>query len=174
VTGAVDGAIGEAWAGEVPNGSHVNLVVARRGSPTAAAAAGALANQRPGHAPFLACLSAGTAVRPPTIVVNKSTIDDEGLRRITWGAAQLGIAQGVLDAVAEGLIDVEEADQLVLLVALWVDPAAYDEPAVKRANREAMRGAIADALALRTPDTIRDLAERREEAANVFYGGAGG
>ena len=35
----MDGRIGEAWAGEVPNGSHINLVVARRGSPTAAAAA---------------------------------------------------------------------------------------------------------------------------------------
>ena len=127
MTDHLDGAIGEAWAGEVPNGSHVNLVVARRGSPTAAAAAGALASPGPGHAPFLVCLSAGTMVRPPTIVVNKSTIDDDRLRRITWGAAQLGIAQGVLDAVAEGLIDAEEADELVLLVALWVDPAADDE-----------------------------------------------
>ena len=173
MTDHLDGAIGEAWAGEVPNGSHVNLVVARRGSPTAAAAAGALASPGPGHAPFLACLLAGTMVRPPTIVVNKSTIDDDRLRRITWGAAQLGIAQGVLDAVAEGLIDAEEADELVLLVALWVDPAADDEPAVKQANREAIRSAIADAVALRTPDTMRDLAERREEAANAFYGGAG-
>ena len=33
-------AIGEAWSGEVPNGSHINVVLARRGSPTAAAAAG--------------------------------------------------------------------------------------------------------------------------------------
>jgi 5,6,7,8-tetrahydromethanopterin hydro-lyase len=173
MTDHLDGAIGEAWAGEVPNGSHVNLVVARRGSPTAAAAAGALASPGAGHAPFLACLSAGTMVRPPAIVVNKSTIDDDRLRRITWGAAQLGIAQGVLDAVAEGLIDAEEADELVLLVALWVDPAADDEPAVMQANREAIRGAIADAVALRTPDAMRDLAERREEAANAFYGGAG-
>ena len=61
----------------------------------------------------------------------------------------------------------------MLLVAVWVDPAAHDERAVKRANREAMRGAIADALAVRTPDAIRSLAGRREEAANAFYGGAG-
>ena len=37
---AVDGRIGEAWAGTVPDGSHINVVVAQRGSPTAAAAAG--------------------------------------------------------------------------------------------------------------------------------------
>ena len=104
MTDPLDGRIGEAWSGEVPNGSHINVVLARRGSPTAAAAAGALAGPRPGHVPFLACLSPGVVVRPATIVVNKSPVDGD-VGPITWGAAQLGIAQGVLDAVADGLID---------------------------------------------------------------------
>jgi 5,6,7,8-tetrahydromethanopterin hydro-lyase len=171
MTDALDGRIGEAWAGEVPNGSHVNLVIARRGSPTAAAAAGALASPRAGHAPFLACLGAGTVARPPTIVVNKSTIDSERLARITWGAAQLGLAQGVLDAVADELLDPREVDDVVLLVALWVDPKAFDETVVRRANREAIRAAIADALAPITPEAARALAARREQAANAFYTG---
>ena len=65
----LDGRIGEACAGEVPNGSHINLVVARRGSPTAAAAATVLGSPRPGHAPFLVCpTGGGEIVRPPTIV----------------------------------------------------------------------------------------------------------
>ena len=34
----LDGRIGEGWGGVKPNGSHVNVVLARRGSPTAAAA----------------------------------------------------------------------------------------------------------------------------------------
>ena len=84
-----------------------------------------LASPRPGHAPFLVCpTGGGEIVRPATIVVNKSTIADERLGRITWGAAQLGVAQGVLDALADGTLAVEEAGELVLLVALWVDPAA--------------------------------------------------
>jgi 5,6,7,8-tetrahydromethanopterin hydro-lyase len=172
MTDPLDGRIGEAWAGEVPNGSHVNLVVGRRGSATAAAAAGVLASPSPGHAPFLVCLGAGNVVRPATIVVNKSTIDSERLGRITWGAAQLGIAQGVLDAVADGLLEADAAADTVLLVALWVDPEASDETAVRRANREAMRGAIANAL---TPDAVaaaaRALADRREDAGNAFYSG---
>jgi formaldehyde-activating enzyme involved in methanogenesis len=45
----VDDRFGEAWAGTAPNGSHVNLVIGRRGSPTAAAAAAAMADVRPGH-----------------------------------------------------------------------------------------------------------------------------
>lgn len=168
----LDGAIGEAWSGEVPNGSHINLVLARRGSPTAAAAAGILASPRPGYVPILACLrGGGTPVRPPTIVVNKMSVDDELLRKITWGAAQLGIAQGVLDAVAEGLLDAEEAADVVILVAVWVDPDAQDETAVRKANREATRDAVADALQPPSGDAVRALAEGREEAANAFYSG---
>jgi 5,6,7,8-tetrahydromethanopterin hydro-lyase len=168
----LDGRIGESWSGEVPNGSHINVVLARRGSPTAAAAAGALAGPRPGHVPFLACLSPGVLVRPATIVVNKSSIEAGGtIGPITWGAAQLGIAQGVLDAVAEGLIDPAEVAEVVVLVAVWVDPAAHDETAVRDANRAAMRGAVADALAPPSAADVQALVDRREDAANIYYTG---
>ena len=30
----VDGRFGEAWAGTSPDGSHLNIVIGRRGSPT--------------------------------------------------------------------------------------------------------------------------------------------
>jgi 5,6,7,8-tetrahydromethanopterin hydro-lyase len=172
VTDRLDGAIGEAWSGEVPNGSHINLVLARRGSPTAAAAAAVLASPRPGHLPILACLKgAGTPVRPATIVVNKVSLDEERLERMTWGAAQLGIAQGVLDAVAEGVLDAEEAGDVLVLTAVWVDPEAEDETAVRIANREATRAAIADALDPPSAEAVRALAEQREEATNAFYTG---
>jgi 5,6,7,8-tetrahydromethanopterin hydro-lyase len=168
----LDGGIGEAWSGQVPNGSHLNVVVARRGSPTAAAIAGVLGSPRPGHAPFLACLSPGTVVRPMTVVINKSTIEGGSeLGRITWGAAQLGIAQGVLDAVADGLIGAGEASELVILAALWVDPDAHDETAVKRANRDAMRVALEDAVRPPGAADVRALADRRESAANGYYTG---
>ena len=166
-----DGRIGEAWAGEAPNGSHINVVLGRRGSPTAAAIVGALTSPRPGHLPFLACLELGMAIRPRTIVVNKSTIEEDLHGRITWGAAQLGIAQGVMDAVAEGLIDSDEADELVLLVPAWVDPAARDETAVRAATRTATRDAIADAVSPASAEQIRALADRREDAHNAYYTG---
>jgi 5,6,7,8-tetrahydromethanopterin hydro-lyase len=172
VTDPLDGAIGEAWSGEVPNGSHINLVLARRGSPTAAAATAVLGSPRPGHLPILACLKgAGTPVRPATIVVNKVTLEGEQLERMTWGAAQLGIAQGVLDAVADGLLAAEEAGEVIILVAVWVDPDAHDETAVLAANREATRDAIADALQPLSADAVRALAAERDEATNAYYSG---
>ena len=168
----LDGRIGEAWSGEVPNGSHINVVLARRGSPTAAAAAGALASPRQGILPFLACLSPGTLVRHVTVVVNKSPVgSNETLDRITWGAAQLGIAQGVLDAVAEDVLDAAQVDEIVVLIAVWVDPAAHDETAVKRANRAAARAAIEDALRSRDRAEIDVLVASRDAAANAYYTG---
>jgi 5,6,7,8-tetrahydromethanopterin hydro-lyase len=169
----LDGRIGEAWSGEAPNGSHVNVVVARRGSAAAAAAIGALATPSPGHVPFLAALEAGVIARPVTIVVNKATIEDDALGRMTWGAAQLGIAQGVLDAVADGTLGAGDVPELVLLVAVWVDPAASDERAVRAANREATRAAIADAVSPPTAEDVAALVERREEARNAYFGGVG-
>ena len=167
----LDGRFGEAWAGEVPNGSHINLAVGRRGSPTAAAAAAAMTTMAPGHAPFICCLGAGYAVRPITIVRNKATAIEEGLALVTWGAAQLGIGRGVMDAVDAGLFDRAALDEVVLLVAVWVDPAAHDHTAVQRANREAMRVAIEDALSEDRSARVAELLARRETGRNAFYRG---
>ncbi len=167
----LDGRIGEAWSGTAPEGSHINLVIARRGSPTAAAIVGALASPRPGHVPFLAVVESGVLVRPITVVVNKVTLGHEPLDRITWGAAQLGISQGVLDAVADGLLDPAIAGSLVLLVAVWVDPAVSDETAVRRANRAATRAAVEDAVTDRSAEFVHGVAARREHAANGYYKG---
>jgi 5,6,7,8-tetrahydromethanopterin hydro-lyase len=161
----MDGLIGEAWAGETPDGCHVNVVLAERGSATAAAAVGALANPSPGHTPFLVCLGPGNVVRPATIFVNKTTIEGDTLGPLTWGAAQLGVGQGVLDLVADGRLP---ADDVVVLAIVWIDPQAGDETALRRSAREAMRAAIADAL---EPGDASALVAGREEATNGFYGG---
>ena len=148
MTDPLDGAIGEAWAGEVPNGSHVNLVFARRGSPTAAAAAGALASPRPGHAPFLACLAAGTPVRPATIVVNKSTIDETRLRRPHLGRGAARHRPGRARRRGRGAARRRARRPTSCCWSRCGSiPPPHDETAVEAANREAIRGAIADAAA---------------------------
>jgi 5,6,7,8-tetrahydromethanopterin hydro-lyase len=167
----VDGRFGEAWSGTVPDGSHVNLVIARRGSHTAAAAAAAFAAPGPGHAPVMACLGAGNAIRPATIVLNKATVASDLHGRITWGAAQLGIAAGVMDCVAEGILSENDAAELVILVAVWVDPDAADETAVRAANRDAVRRAVIDALSRDRSARVRELLDLRDSATNAFYSG---
>ena len=169
----LDGRIGEGWGGVVPNGSHVNVVLAARGSPTAAAAIGMLAHPTPGHTPVLVCVGPEQAryepVWPPTLMMNKATARDERHETMTWGAAQLGIAQGVLDAVADGLI--EATGDLLVLVAVWVDPTAHDETAIRAANRAATRKAIGVCVEGRDQAAAAALVERRDRLESPFYGG---
>jgi formaldehyde-activating enzyme len=169
----LDGRIGEGWGGLGANGSHVNVVLARRGSPTAAAALSMLANPSPGHTPVLVCVGPEQAryevVWPPTLMMNKNTATEERHQTLTWGAAQLGIAQGVLDAVADGLL--EQTGDLLVLVAVWVDAAADDETALRKANREAVGKALRMCVEGRDADGAARILRERDTLTSPFYGG---
>jgi formaldehyde-activating enzyme len=169
----LDGRIGEGWGGTKPDGSHVNVVLAARGSATFAAAIGMFAHPSPGHTPVLVCVGPDEPsyepVWPPTLMMNKATARDERHETITWGAAQLGIGQGVLDAVADGLL--EAKDDLLVLVAVWVDPNATDETAVRLANREAVRKALGTCVEGRDPAAAARLVVDRDSLRNPFYSG---
>jgi len=169
----LDGRIGEGWSGVKPNGSHVNVVLARRGGATFAAAIGMFAQPSPGHTPVLVCVGPEEAqyepIWPPTLMMNKATATGDRHQTITWGAAQLGIGQGVLDAVADGLL--EATDELLVLVAVWVDPNANDETAVRLANRAAVRKAIGMCVEGRDPEAAARLVASRDSLQNPFYSG---
>jgi formaldehyde-activating enzyme len=171
----LDGRIAEGWGGEPgPNGAHVNVVLGVRGSATAAALLGAFTTPAPGHAPILVVVGEDQAsyepVWPPTIMINKATANTERHQTITWGAGQLGIAQGVLDVVADGLL--EPTGDVVVLVCIWIDPNAFDETAVRAASRAATRNALGVAVNGRDPAAARDLVERRDSVTSPFYGGS--
>jgi len=170
----LDGRIGEGWGGLAPNGAHVNVVLARRGSPTAAAALSMFAHPSPGHTPVLCCVGPSQQeyepIWPPTLMMNKATATDEHHETITWGAAQLGIGQGVLDAVADGLI--EASGDLLVLVAIWVAGNADDETAVREAARTAVRKAVGMCVSGRDPEAAARLVLERDALRNPFYGGS--
>ena len=73
-----------------PNGCHVNVVLAHRGSPTAAAAISMFAHPSPGHTPVLCCVGASQPeyqpIWPPTLMMNKATANTPELETMTWGA----------------------------------------------------------------------------------------
>jgi len=169
----LDGRIGEGWGGTSPDGCHVNIVLARRGSPTAAAAIGMFAHPSHGHTPVLCCVGPSQQeyepIWPPTLMMNKATALEDRHQTITWGAAQLGIGQGVLDAVADGLI--EATGEMLVLVAIWLDESADDETAVRTAGRVAVRKAIGVCIEGRAPEAVARLVAERETLTNPFYGG---
>ncbi|MBW2445558.1 MAG: formaldehyde-activating enzyme [Deltaproteobacteria bacterium] len=135
--------IGEAFVGDGFDAAHVNTVIGKREGTVGSAWAQALATPTTGHAPFIAVLQPGLPVKPYTLFVNKAGISSAEHARMTWGAAQAGVASGVADAVVEGTVEREEVDGLVIIASVWVNPEATDERAVYRNNRDATRAALA-------------------------------
>ncbi len=170
-----DGRIGEGWGGDPgPNGAHVNVVLADRGSATGAALIGTFTTPSPGHTPILVVVGEAQdryeLVWPPTIMINKATAIEARHQTITWGAGQLGIAQGVLDAVADGAIP--PSGDLLVFVCIWIDPGASDETAVRQAARTAVRTAIGVCVDGPDEDAARDMVARRNSLSSPFYRGA--
>jgi 5,6,7,8-tetrahydromethanopterin hydro-lyase len=134
--------IGESYIGQGAEAAHVNTVLGERTGPVGVAWTTALATPSAGHAPFVAVVIPGIPVKPMTLFVNKAAIagDEHGI--LTWGAAQAGVAGGVADAVSEGIISEADADQSLIIAAVWVNPAARDADLVYANNRTATREAL--------------------------------
>ncbi len=159
--------IGEAFIGSGVHAAHINTVLGARGGPVESAWATALATPRAGHVAFVCVLRPGLAAKPATLFVNKAPLSGPGHERLTWGAAQAGVASGTLWAVADDVIAAGDVDDLLLIVAVWVDPAAVDETAVYENNRRATRLAL-EAGRDGAPD-LGDLLAVRDEPRNPFF-----
>ena len=169
----IDGRFAQGWGGQSPDGVHVNVLLARRGSPTAAAIANAFTAPAPGFTPVLASIGPDQqsyqTLNPPTIILNKSAPAGPDHETLIFGASAVGIARGVLDTVAEGLI---EADQeTIVLVSLWLDSAAIDETAVCENARTATLNAAREAVQGRDPEEVNEMVSQRDTIRHPFYRG---
>jgi 5,6,7,8-tetrahydromethanopterin hydro-lyase len=159
--------IGESYIGEGAEAAHINVVLGHRDGPAGIAWATALATPSAGHAPFVAVLRPGLPVKPLTLFINKAAIVNDEHGTLTWGAAQAGVAGGVADAVADGTISANDAEDCVLIAAVWVNPAARNAELVYTNNRAATNGAL-KAAARSDPDVAEVLAARARPE-NPFY-----
>jgi 5,6,7,8-tetrahydromethanopterin hydro-lyase len=128
---------GEGFAGEGANAAHVNTMLGRRDGSVGAAWATALATPSVGHVPFVVVAAPNLPVVPFTLFVNKAAIAGDRHAALTWGAAQAGVAAGVLE-----LKVTDDDGSLCIVAAVWVDPAADDEEAVFENNRAATVAAV--------------------------------
>jgi 5,6,7,8-tetrahydromethanopterin hydro-lyase len=140
--------IGEGFAGTGPNAAHINTVLGSKDGAVGSAWAIALATPRVGYAPFVVVVRPNVPVKPFTLFVNKAAVDSEKNAltarhaRFTWGAAQAGVAAGVLGALRAGVVSQVDADALLLIAAVWVNPNADDENAVYANNEAATLAAL--------------------------------
>jgi 5,6,7,8-tetrahydromethanopterin hydro-lyase len=159
--------IGEAFVGDGVDAAHINTVLGRYGGPVETAWATALATPRVGYAPFVAVLKPNVPVKPLTLFVTKADIRGDDHGTLVWGAAQAGVAGGVADAVADGLIPPDEVDGLLLIVAVWVNWAASDAQAVYANNREATQTALGRGAEGRP--TVAEVLAARDSPENPYF-----
>jgi 5,6,7,8-tetrahydromethanopterin hydro-lyase len=159
--------IGESFNGSGGEAAHLNVVIGRRGSPVETAWASSLAAPRAGHIPFVTVLQPGLPVKPLTLFVNKAPIEGDRHGLLTWGAAQAGVASGVALAVREGLIPAADADDLLIIAAVWVNPVAEDEERVFLNNRDSTLGAIR--AAVRGEPRVDTVVAAADEPRNPYF-----
>ncbi len=160
--------IGEALAGDGNEIAHVDLLMGSKDGPVGYAYANALARQSEGHSNLLALLAPNLAVKPSTVMITKVTI--KGMRQAVqmFGPAQSAVAKAVADSVADGVIDKNQAEELVCVCGVFIHPEAADDKKIYEYNYEATKMAIK--CAMEGKPTVDEMLAGKEEAAHPYRG----
>ena len=132
-----------------------------------------LMGQSAGFSRFFCLVDGGKQVKPVTIMVPKVHLKKMIDVQIFGGPVQAGIADGVLDAVEEGLIPKGRAEDIGIIALVWIDPrlstmADADFNELYRNNRTAMKEAIDKAL--NGKPTVKELLkENRKKPRHMYF-----
>lgn len=162
---------------EVENGpsylaAEPEVVIGELDGPVGYSIANLIGDQAKGHSKVFAILNCDVQVRPATLMVSKVTVNSEKYTNILMGSVQAGIANGVLDAVRSGEIPVEKANDLGIIVSVWLDPSVLDAETVDHQGLfESNRLATAKAIrkAMRCEPTIEWLLKNQNNVTHYFH-----
>jgi formaldehyde-activating enzyme len=104
-------------------------------------------------------------------MVSKVTVNSEKYTNILMGTVQAAIAHGVLDAVRAGDIPKNKANDLGIIVSVWLDPSVteieIDHKILFQTNREATAKAIHKAM--NHEPSIDWLLKNQHEVPHYFH-----
>ncbi|MFM2093436.1 MAG: Formaldehyde-activating enzyme [Planctomycetota bacterium] len=156
----------EAWSAAEPE-----VIIGELDGPVGYAIANLMGNQVKGHTKVFAILNSDVQVRPTTLMVSKVTVDNNKYTNILMGTVQAAIAHGVLDAVRSGAIPKKKADELGIIISVWLDPSVVteeiDHEVLFRTQREATTKALQKAMAGQ-PD-IDWLLKNQDKVQHYFH-----
>jgi len=158
--------IGEALTGEGNEIAHIDLVIGTKGSAVETAFMNSLAMPREGHTPLLAVLEPNLQPKPSTLIINKVTIKNANQALLMFGPAQAAVAKAVMDSVEDGVINKNDAEDLLLIVSVFIHWDAEDKQKIYDYNYEATKLAIKRAIG-KEPSVDEALA-RKDSAKHPF------
>ena len=138
-------------------------------SPAETAFCTGLVNNKDGFTSLLAVVSPNLPAKPNTMMFNKVTMKGAKQAVQMCGPAQRAVARAVMEAVSEGTIPADEADDLYICVGVFIHWEAEDDAKIEQYNYKATKEAIERAVAGQ-PSVQDVLAQKNAEhpfAANV-------
>ncbi len=120
---------GEALVAGGPPGTAAEpeIIIGELDGPVGTALATLTGDQAQGHSKVFAILNTDVQVRPVTLMVSKVTVKNNRYTNILMGTVQAAIANGVLDAVRAGDIPKEKANDLGIIVSVWLNPSVIND-----------------------------------------------
>ncbi|NJD54355.1 MAG: formaldehyde-activating enzyme [Candidatus Methanoperedens sp.] len=158
--------IGEALVGDGNEIAHIDLVIGPRGGPVETAFMNSLAMPREGHTPLLAVLEPNIQPKPCTLMVNKVTIKNANQAILMFGAGQAAVAKAVIDSVEEGVIAKSDAEDLLIIVSVFIHWEARDKQKIYDYNYEATKLAIKRAIA--GEPSVKEALAQKDKAKHPF------
>lgn len=140
--------IGEALIGNGNEIAHIDLVIGDKNGPVGAAFVNNMSNLSLGHTPLLSVVRPNLMTKPATLIVPKVSVRCLDDANKIFGPAQTAVGRAVADAVEEGILPKEDAEDMVLIISVFIHPEAsdyrkiyqYNYGATKLALRRAMEG----------------------------------
>jgi formaldehyde-activating enzyme len=156
----------QAWSAAEPE-----VVIGELDGPVGYAIANLMGDQVKGHSRVFALLNCDVQVRPVTVMVSKVTVNNEKYTNILMGTVQAAIANGVLDAVRAGDIPNAKANDLGIIVSVWLDPSVVTETIDFNVLFETHRAATAKAIgkAMANEPNIDWLLKNQSKVAHCFH-----
>jgi len=159
--------VGEALIGKGPEVAHIDLIIGEKEGPVGTAFASGLTQLSAGHTPLLGVIRPNLPPKPSTLIVPKVTVKNMDQAAQIFGPAQTAVAKAVADSVAEGVIPKDRAEELLVIVSVYIDPKATDYDAIYRYNYGATKLAVARAMA-GFPDIDKVLYERERSTHPIM------
>ena len=163
---ATDFFIGESLVGDGNEVAHIDLIIGSKSGPAGTAFTHALSNQKDGFSTLLAVVAPNLPAKPDTILFNKVTIKGATQAVQMFGSAQAAVARAVVDSVESGVIPRDRADDLCILVGVFIHWEAKDDKKIYDYNYQATKESIQRALAKKP--ALNDVISASKTAKHPF------
>jgi 4-hydroxy-tetrahydrodipicolinate synthase len=138
--------VGESLVGERVELAHVDLIIGGKKGPVGQAYARTLAHPAKGREGLQVILEPNMQVKPATIMIPTVKVTSLRHASLVYGPAQAAIAKAVMQCVEDGILPKEAAEDIVIIVNVYVHPSASSRKRIFINNYKATRNAIRKAM----------------------------